>query len=99
MTRTGIVKRKMDKKKIELDFIHSFIPPRPEESGAGTAARRLKTEGKTITTFLLLHGTGGNEQDLIPLAYELDKKAAILSPRGKVLLLILVSSSGSMSIL
>ena len=33
----------------------------------------------------MLHGTGGNEEDLIPLAYELDKKAAILSPRGKVL--------------
>src|SRR5918912_502112 len=75
----------MDKKKTELDFIHSFIPPRPEESGAGTATRRRKTEGKAFTTFLLLHGTGGNEQDLIPLAYELDKNAAILSPRGKVL--------------
>jgi phospholipase/carboxylesterase len=75
----------MDKKKTELDFIHSFIPPRPEESGAGTATRRRKTEGKAFTTFLLLHGTGGNEQDLIPLAHELDKKAAILSPRGKVL--------------
>jgi len=75
----------MDKKKTELDFIHSFIPPRPEESGAGTATRRRKTEGKAFTTFLLLHGTGGNEQDLIPLAYELDKRAAILSPRGKVL--------------
>jgi phospholipase/carboxylesterase len=76
---------KMDKKKTELDFIHSFIPPRPDESGAGTATRRGKTEGKAFTTFLLLHGTGGNEQDLIPLAHELDKKAAILSPRGKVL--------------
>jgi phospholipase/carboxylesterase len=75
----------MDKKKTELDFIHSFIPPRPEESGANTATRRRKTEGKAFTTFLLLHGTGGNEQDLIPLAYELDKRAAILSPRGKVL--------------
>ncbi|HYY50254.1 MAG TPA: alpha/beta hydrolase [Nitrososphaeraceae archaeon] len=75
----------MDKKKTELGFIHSFIPPRPEESGPGTANRRRKTDGKTFTTFLLLHGTGGNEQDLIPLAYELDKKAAILSPRGKVL--------------
>ena len=75
----------MDKKKTELDFIHSFIPPRPEESGAGTATRRRKTEGKAFTTFLLLHATGGNEQDLIPLAYELDKRAAILSPRGKVL--------------
>src|SRR5919199_4516304 len=75
----------MDKKKTEIDFIHSFIPPRLEESGAGTATRRRKTDGKTFTTFLLLHGTGRNEQDLIPLAYELDKKAAILSPRGKVL--------------
>jgi phospholipase/carboxylesterase len=74
-----------NKKETELDFIHSFIPPRPEESGAGTATRRRKTQGKAFTTFLLLHGTGGNEQDLIPLAYELDKRAAILSPRGKVL--------------
>jgi phospholipase/carboxylesterase len=72
-------------KKTELDFIHSFIPPKYEEIGAGTATRRRKTEGKTFTTFLLLHGTGGNEQDLIPLANELDKRAAILSPRGKVL--------------
>jgi phospholipase/carboxylesterase len=76
---------KMDKKKVELGFIQRFIPPRPEESGAGTATRRRKTEGKAFTTFLLFHGTGGNEQDLIPLAYELDKSAAILSPRGKVL--------------
>src|SRR5919199_4252926 len=75
----------MDKKKTEIDFIHSFIPPRLEESGAGTATRRRKMEGKVFTTFLLLHGTGGNEQDLIPLAYEIDKRAAILSPRGKVL--------------
>jgi predicted esterase len=74
-----------NKKKTELDFIHSFIPPRLEGSGAGTATRRRKIEGKAFTTFLLLHGTGGNEQDLIPLAYELDKRAAILSPRGKVL--------------
>jgi hypothetical protein len=78
-------KAAMEKKKTELDFIHSFIPPRPEESGAGTATRRRKIEGKAFTTFLLLHGTGGNEQDLIPLVYELDKRAAILSPRGKVL--------------
>jgi hypothetical protein len=69
----------MDKKKAELGFIHRFIPPRPEESGAGTATRRRKMEGKTFTTFLLLHSTGGNEQDLIPLAYELDKRVAIKS--------------------
>jgi phospholipase/carboxylesterase len=80
----------MYKKKTELGFIHSFIPPRKdEESAANTATRTSKEEterkGKTFTTFLLLHGTGGNEQDLIPLAYEIDKSAAILSPRGKVL--------------
>jgi predicted esterase len=45
--------------------------------------RRSKTGSFQLG--LLLHGTGGNEQDLIPLAYELDGNAAILSPRGKVL--------------
>jgi phospholipase/carboxylesterase len=79
----------MYKKKTELGFIHSFIPPKYEESAANTAKRtsrqETETQRKTFTTFLLLHGTGGNEQDLIPLAYELDKSAAILSPRGKVL--------------
>ena len=73
----------MDKKKTKLGFIHRFVPPKNEESEERT--RQLATEGKAFTTFLLLHGTGGNEQDLIPLAHELDKKAAILSPRGKVL--------------
>jgi predicted esterase len=33
---------------------------------------------------LLLHGTGGDESDLLPLASELDATAAVLSPRGKV---------------
>jgi phospholipase/carboxylesterase len=41
--------------------------------------------GTSNRTLLLLHGTGGNERDLIPLARELNSRAALLSPRGKVL--------------
>jgi phospholipase/carboxylesterase len=41
--------------------------------------------GSSRRTLLLLHGTGGNEDDLIPLGREIDPAAAILSPRGKVL--------------
>src|SRR5438034_3114908 len=41
--------------------------------------------GSLERTLLLLHGTGGNERDLIPLGRELDSNASLLSPRGKVL--------------
>ncbi|MFS0689564.1 alpha/beta hydrolase [Sporosarcina sp. 179-K 8C2 HS] len=36
-------------------------------------------------TLLLLHGTGGTEQDLLPLAGLIDPEASVLSVRGNVL--------------
>lgn len=50
-------------------FAHNFLPG--ERAGSGV-------------TLLLLHGTGGNEDDLIPLGQQLLPDAAILSPRGKI---------------
>ena len=50
-------------------FAHNYLPGDREGSGV---------------TLLLLHGTGGNEDDLIPLGQQLFPGAAILSPRGKV---------------
>jgi len=41
--------------------------------------------GNSNRTLLLLHGTGGNERDLIPFGRELDSDASLLSPRGKIL--------------
>ena len=55
-----------------LDFIHRFI-------SANSKAK------KSSLTLLLLHGTGGTEDDLIPLGNELTPDASILSVRGKVL--------------
>lgn len=40
---------------------------------------------RTKPVLLLLHGTGGNEQDLMPLAELIDPEASVLSVRGNVL--------------
>jgi phospholipase/carboxylesterase len=55
-----------------LDFIHRFIP---------TSSKAKKSN----LTLLLLHGTGGTEDDLIPLGEELAPYASLLTVRGKVL--------------
>lgn len=54
----------------ELDFVHRFVPA---------------SDPASTVILLLLHGTGGDEQDMIPLGRELLPGAALLSPRGKVL--------------
>ena len=50
------------------DFLHHFEPARRPDA----------------PTLLLLHGTGGDERNLLELGRALDADAALLSPRGKV---------------
>jgi phospholipase/carboxylesterase len=54
----------------EPEFIYQFVPAAQSDIGI---------------TLLLLHGTGGNENDLLPLGRELLPGAPLLSPRGRVL--------------
>jgi predicted esterase len=41
--------------------------------------------GTSASTLLLLHGTGGDEHDLVPIAAQLAPGVNVLSPRGRVL--------------
>ncbi|GJG89768.1 glyoxalase [Gemmatimonadetes bacterium T265] len=56
-----------------LGFVHRYVPPSDAVRGARSA------------TLLLLHGTGGDEEALLPLGRQLLPGAALLSPRGKAL--------------
>jgi phospholipase/carboxylesterase len=58
-----------------LGFIHRFIP----------VDHSRKNDEVKSHVLLLLHGTGGNEEDLIPIGKMISPESAILSPRGKVL--------------
>lgn len=46
--------------------------------------KHIFNEGSSDRTLLLLHGTGGTEQDLLPLAEIVDSTANVLSVRGNV---------------
>jgi phospholipase/carboxylesterase len=52
----------------DLGFIHRFIPG--QDAG--------------LAPLLLLHGSGGDEHDLVPLAQRIAPCHAVVSPRGKV---------------
>jgi phospholipase/carboxylesterase len=54
----------------DLGFIHRFVPADDPASGE---------------TLIVLHGTGGDENDLIGIGQAIAPGAAILSPRGNVL--------------
>lgn len=53
----------------DLGFIHRFAPG----------------DDPSVETLLVLHGTGGNENDLVGIGQAIAPGAAILSPRGNVL--------------
>jgi len=55
---------------VDLGFAYKLVPAR---------------DGGAPAPLLLLHGTGGDESDLLPLGEALAPGAALLSPRGKVL--------------
>ena len=49
--------------------------------------KHIYIKGKDLNrpTLLLLHGTGGDERDLLPLAERVDPEASVLSVRGNIL--------------
>ena len=63
-------RRRREPARSGLDRPHIFLPAEPTAAGA---------------PLLLLHGTGGDEHDLLPLRDHLSPGAAVLSVRGTVL--------------
>jgi len=73
----------------QLNFKHRFIPSNSLKQHHTASNINQKQKGNKddneSLTLLLLHGTGGNEDDLIPVGQMLSSSASLLSPRGKVL--------------
>lgn len=73
------------------DFKYRFIPsPSQQQRLQHVADNSDKAYGPRdnqsgALTLLLLHGTGGNEDDLIQVGQMISPYASLLSPRGKVL--------------
>jgi predicted esterase/catechol 2,3-dioxygenase-like lactoylglutathione lyase family enzyme len=69
----------------KLDEIRANIDPlRPATTGQAPVFIHRFEPGESRRTLLMLHGTGGDEFDLLPLASKLDASASVLSPRGRV---------------
>ena len=57
----------------------------PDDFGFAHVFEAAEKPGPNAVTLLLLHGTGGNEHDLLPLGRQLWPGASLLGVRGKVL--------------
>ena len=71
-----------------MDFKHRFVPsPSQQQYVADNSYKAYgpKDNQSDTLTLLLLHGTGGNEDDLIQVGQMISPSASLLSPRGKVL--------------
>jgi predicted esterase len=68
----------------DFGFHHIFVNSSYSYTNSSNNEKEYDDPNKKLT-LVLLHGTGGNEEDLIFLGKEIEPNAAILSPRGKVL--------------
>ena len=77
----------MDEKMInsnKFGFYHIFKQS-PYSFTKDELSSDKRVHGNKPLTFVLLHGTGGNEEDLISVGEAIEPSASILSPRGKIL--------------
>jgi len=72
----------------QLNFKHRFVPSpylKQQHTTSNFNQKQKIKDNNDSLTFILLHGTGGNEDDLIPVGQMLSSSASLLSPRGNVL--------------